>query len=315
MAKILRFRSLAAAVFIFAMCGGIVFATNANAADARERATQAEPTKVELMTLEKGAYEAWKSKDVKFWATFLSDTFVGWGSFGKLDKASATKEYTGTTCEIKSYALTDEHLSSLGSDQALITYQVTLDGACDGQPLPANTRAASIYVREGSKWKAAFHARAAIVDPKATAAKSSDGQQALHRENSQSSNREAGTGTDALLAAEKDVWEAWRTHDAKQLTDLTAQDISFINIFGVYFATKTDAIRDWSGTYCDVKSISLTDAAATMFSPTVGILTFRASADGTCYGQTIGSVWGSSVYVRHGDVWKWTFGINLPARP
>ena len=50
-----------------------------------------------------------------------------------------------------------------------------------------------------------------------------------------------------------------------------------------------------------------------MLSPTVGILTFKATADGTCYGQKLGSVWGTSVYVKDGDHWKWTFGINLPA--
>ena len=108
------------------------------------------------------------------------------------------------------------------------------------------------------------------------------------------------------------MWEAWRAHDAKKLADLTARDISFINIFGVYLATKSDALQDWSGTYCDVKSISLTDAAGTMLSPMVGILTFKAGADGTCYGQKVGPVWGSSVYVKYGDVWKWTFGINYP---
>jgi hypothetical protein len=43
------------------------------------------------MTLEKSAYEAWKSKDAAYWDSFLSDRFVGWGS-SRLDKASATKE-------------------------------------------------------------------------------------------------------------------------------------------------------------------------------------------------------------------------------
>lgn len=96
--------------------------------------------------------------------------------------------------------------------------------------------------------------------------------------------------------------------------DQTASRISFINIFGTYFANKADALKDWSKPYCDVKSISITDAAGTMLSPTVGILTFKAAADGTCYGQKVGPIWGTSVYVKHGDVWKWTFGINLPAR-
>ena len=264
MAKIVHFGLTAAAAFIFATCGGNVLANNANADDTPERTASAGPTKVALITLEKSAYEAWKSKDAKFWVTFLSDKFVGWGSFGKLDKASATKEYTGTDCEIKSYALSDEQLSSLGKDAALITYKATVNGTCGGQQLPTNSRAAAIYVRDDGKWKRAFHARAAIVDPKATLAKSVDRQQALNEDNAQPTNRNART--DAMLAVERNVWEAWRAHDAKKLADLTARDISFINIFGVYLATKTDAMQDWSGTYCDVKSVSLTDAAGTMLS-------------------------------------------------
>ena len=52
-----------------------------------------------------------------------------------------------------------------------------------------------------------------------------------------------------------------------------------------------------------------------MLSPTVAILRNTDSADGTCFGQKIGSVWGTSVYVKDGDTWKRAFGIDLPARP
>src|SRR5439155_13277944 len=183
MSKIGQFGLTAAAAFILATWGGNVLANNANADDTPERTASAGPTKVALITLEKSAYEAWKSKDAKFWATFLSDKFVGWGAYGRLDKASATKEYTGTDCEIKSYVLSDEHLSSLSKDAALITYKATVNGTCGGQELPTNSRAASIYVRNDGKWKRAFHARAAIVDPKATLAKSVDRQQALNEDN------------------------------------------------------------------------------------------------------------------------------------
>ena len=100
----------------------------------------------------------------------------------------------------------------------------------------------------------------------------------------------------------------------RRLSDLMAEDISFINIFGIYLANKADGLKNWSGTGCDVKSVGVTDAAATMLSPTVGILTFKATADGTCFGQKVGPVWGSSIYVKYGDAWKWTFGINVPAR-
>jgi ketosteroid isomerase-like protein len=283
--------SAAAAALVFTACAAKALEKNANSAA--------------LFTLEKNAYEAWKSKDAKFWEEFLSAKFVGWGS-SRLDKASATKEYTGADCDIKSYALSDEQISPLGENVALITHKTAVDGTCGGQKIPAMNWTASVYVRDGDKWKAIFHAQAAVVDPSATATTPT-------RKEGSAKSGARDPYTVAILAVEKEVWEAWREHDAKKIANLTANNISFINIFGTHLATKADALKDWSGTGCDVKSVSLSDAAATMFSPTVGILTFHATADGTCFGQKVGPVWGSSVYVKRGDAWKWTFGINLPA--
>lgn len=301
----------AATIFILAVCSASQLASNANAGDAREGITSAEQAKVQLIKLETSAYEAWKSQDAKFWREFLSDNFVGWGSIGRLDKASATKQYTGINCEIKSYALSDEQVNLLAKDAALITYKATVSGTCGGQMLPMNSRAATIYVRNDGTWKRAFHAQDAIVDPKQIVPQPGGRHRTIHEDDVQPATRTAST--DAMIAVERDLWEAWRVHDTHTIGDLTAKDISFINIFGAYLPTKADAMKDWSATYCDVNSVSLNDAMGTMVAPTVGILTFKAAADGTCYGQQVGSVWGTSVYVKSGDVWKWTFGINLPA--
>ena len=312
MAKIKYCVLTAAAALVFTAYAGNALANKANAANRAEKTAVSAPTKDAFVKLEKSAYEAWKSKDAKFWDTFLSDKFVGYGSAGKLDKASATKEYTGADCEIESYALSDEQTKPLGDDAVLITYRTTVDGTCGGQKVPAHSWAAGIYVRDGDRWKGAFHAEAPVVDPKAAPAKLVDKKEAPKEDEAKSGDRDPGT--DAMLAVEKTVWEAWKAHDAKKLEDLTARDISFINIFGIYFETKADALKNWSGAGCNVKSVSVTDAAGTMLSPTVGILTFKGTADGTCYGQKVGPIWGTSVYVKGSDVWKWTFGINVPAR-
>ncbi len=318
MTNIKYFVLTAAAALVFSACAGNVPVSNSNTANTANtsntdaKTDPAAPTKDELVTLEKIAYEAWKSKDAKFWETFLSDKFVVYGLSGKLDKASATKEYTGADCEIKSYALSDEKMTPLGEDAALLTYKTTVDGTCGGQKVPANSWAAGVYVREGDKWKGAFHAEAPIVDPKAAPAKPEDNKEAPIKEEAKPSAGDPET--DAMLAVEKAVWEAWRTNDAKKIEDLTAKDISFINIFGTYFANKADAVKDWTGPGCDVKSVSVTDAEGTMLSPTAGILTFNGAADGTCFGQKVGPIWGTSIYVKDGDAWKWAFGINLPAR-
>lgn len=313
MARIKHFVLAAAAALVFTACDGKAPANKANATNTAATTPPAAPTVDALVTLEKSAYEAWKSKDAKFWDIFLSDKFVGYGSSGKLDKASATREYTGADCEIKSYTLSDERMMPLGNAAALITHKTTVDGTCGGQKVPAHTWAASVYVRDGDEWKGAFHAEAPVVDPKAAPAKPVGREGASKKVEAELAARDAGT--DAMLAVEKDLWEAWRARDANRIEDLTARDISFINIFGTYFATKADALKDWTGHGCDVKSVSVTDAAGTMLSSTVGILTFKGAADGTCYGQKVGPIWGTSVYIKDGNAWKWTFGINLPAPP
>ena len=289
----------------------LVFTSGANPAMTAVNTDADAPTKGALVTLEKSAYEAWKSKDAKFWDTFLSDNFVGWGSSGRLDKVLATKQYTGADCEIKSYALSDEQMSPLGKQAALFTHKITVNGTCGGLKTPTNSWAAGVYVRDGNQWKAAFHAEAAIVDPGAAPEKPVDNE-TRKEESAKPADRDARTA--AMLAAERAVWEAWKDHDATRIEDLTARDISFINIFGTHLASKVDALKNWSGAGCNVKSVGVTDARGTMLSPAVGILTFKATADGTCYGQKVPPVWGTSVYVKHGNTWKWTFGINLPAR-
>jgi hypothetical protein len=307
MAKQCRIRATTAA---FVIAAGMVSALlgGANSAQAAERAASAGAAQDTLVSLETSAYEAWKSKNAKFWETFLSDKFVGWGSSGRLDKASAAKEYAGADCEIKSYAISDVQMTPLGRDVALITHKVTFDGRCGGKNSPA-TWAASAYVREGNQWKAAFHAEAAIVDPAAPPVKPAGNEAgAVHARPADQNTR-----TDVLLSLEKSVWDAWKDHDTQRMDGLTAPNMQFINIFGIRLATKAEALKNWSGKGCDVKTVDLTDAAATMLSPTVGILTFHAGADGTCFGQKVGPIWGSSIYVKHGETWQWNFGINLPA--
>ena len=135
--------------------------SNANAA----KSTAAAPTKESLMASEKGAYEAWKSKDAKYWETFLANNFVGFSANGKLDRAAAVKEYTGGDCDVKSYSFSDEQMTPLSTDAALVTHKTNYDGTCGGQKLPATVWTASIYTRDGDKWKGLFHGESPMSDP------------------------------------------------------------------------------------------------------------------------------------------------------
>src|SRR5215204_6729732 len=78
-------------------------ATNSNATNANmntaKPVTAAAPTTDAILALEKSAYEAWKTKDVKFWDPFLAANFVGFGLTGKLDRAAAIKQYSAADCD------------------------------------------------------------------------------------------------------------------------------------------------------------------------------------------------------------------------
>ncbi len=314
MNKIKYFVLAVAAAFVFTACGapaGNAPANNANAANTNAKPAAAAPTKDDLIANEGKAWKSWKAKDGKFFEDYLTDNAIGMGNNGRSDKAAIIKRISDPTCDVNDFSFSEEQMSLLGDDAALLTYKATQDAKCGGKALPATVRAATVLVRSGDKWKAAFHAEAAVVDPKAAPAKPADKKESPETDEVKRAARDAVT--DALVTAEKALWEAWKDHDGKKIDELTTKEISFINIFGTYFATKADALKDWTSPGCDVKSVSVTDGAATMLSPNVGILTFNGAADGTCFGQKVGPIWGTSVYVKDGDVGKWTFGINLPA--
>jgi hypothetical protein len=121
--------------------------------------------------------------------------------------------------------------------------------------------------------------------------------------------------TDALMAAENTLWQAWMGKDAATITNLTAADISFVNIFGTFLPSKTAAIADWTGTTCQVTSFALTDGVGTLVLPTVGVLTVKGTVNGACGGQDISGqvIYANTIYATEGDSWKWVFGFNSPS--
>jgi len=335
MKKTLRFILLAAAATFFAACGAPAVNTGANNANTNTtKPVAAAPTADALMALDKQANEAYVKGDSKFFEGMLSDKFViltGGGQ--RMDKAATVKMIASVKCDIKSMDLTEPAMSMIDANTYALSYKATWDGTCngpDGKPVkvPSPIRSASIWVRSGDKWQAVFHGENLIVDPKnpvAPAAPPKKEEPKKDDKTAANSNTAANTtaaaratpdaNTDALVKVELALWEAWKAHDAKKLDALMARDVSFVNIFGTYLATRADALKDWTGAGCQVKSVSVTDGFASALSPTVEMLTRKGTADGTCGGQNIGgtAIWGVSIYVKEGDAWKFAFGMNLSA--
>ena len=320
----------AAASTLFAACGAQPANTGANIANTNTTKPVADaPTVGALMALEKQANEAYAKGDSKFFEGMLSPKFVILGGGQRTDKATTVKMIAGVKCDIKSMDLTEPGLSKIDADTYALTYKATWDGTCngpDGKPVevPSPVRSSSIWIRSGEKWQAVFHGENLIVDPKAPPAPATRNEEPKQddktaADSSTASNAPAreqpGANTDALVKVELALWEAWKEHDATKLDDLMAKEVSFVNIFGTYLATRADSMKDWTGNGCQVRSVSVTDGFATTLSPTVEMLTRKGTADGTCGGQEIGGtdIWGVSIYVKDGDAWKFAYGMNLAA--
>ena len=336
MKKISLFILFAAASMFFAACETsptVNTAVNANTNTTKPVA--APPTVAALMALEKQANEAYAKGDSKFFDEMLSDKFVILGGGQRMDKATTVGMIGGVKCDIKSMDLTEPAMSMIDADTYALSYKATWDGTCngpDGKPIkvPSPIRSASIWIRSGDKWQAVFHGENLIVDPKnppkaAPAATPKKEEPKKDDQTATNSNTVPNTtaparatpdgNTDALMKVELALWEAWKEHDAKKIDELIAKDVSFVNIFGTYLATRADALKDWTGNGCEIKSVSVTDGFATALSPTVEMLTRKGTANGTCGGQEIGGtdIWGVSIYVKEGDAWKFAFGMNLAA--
>jgi len=260
----------------------------------------------QIGALEERSYAAWKSRDAKFWTAFLSEKFVGWGPAGRVDKRTALPVLNGTSCKIASYRLSDKQVTRLTPGAAVLTHRTEVDGTCSGKPVVPASYTVTAYVREAGQWKAAFRAQAAVVDPmKATRPAASD----LWTGGPTSTD----AATQTLQAREQAVVNAWKDHDTGRMAELFGPSVQFVDIYGDHIGTRAAALKAWSGEGCNVKSFDISGAKATLFAPDFGVLTYRSTWDGKCFGQDLWPIWSSAFYVRHGDTWLWSSGINVLA--
>jgi len=105
-----------------------------------------------------------------------------------------------------------------------------------------------------------------------------------------------------IVATEKKLWEAWKKQDSKPFKAYLSADSLMVSDNGV--ANKAASLKEMSSMQCDVKSYDLSDIKVTFFSSDAAFLTYKASQNGTCGGQTVPpAVWASSLYVRRGGKW------------
>ncbi len=175
MMSMLKFIFVAAVSLTLVACGGPANNSNANAAKPAGPGA--------LLDLEKQANQAYIDGDGHFFEGVLSDKMVMFSGGRRVDKAGAVKMIAGTRCNVKEgWSLTEPQMEKINDDTYVLSYKVTIDGACtyngktEKQPSPV--RAATLWVRDGEKWQAAFHGENPIVDPKTLSASDKMGESA-----------------------------------------------------------------------------------------------------------------------------------------
>lgn len=286
----------------------------------------ATPSVDALLALERQAMEAYIRGDGAFFEGLLSDKLVMQTGGKRLSKADVVNMINGVHCDVREgWALEEPQLSRIDDDTFALTYKATIDGSCtaggETSPLPSPVRAASVWARSGQKWMAVFHGEIPIVDPAAPPATEQKDSPNVDSRVAQDAaaarppvKPTSDANSDALMAAERAIWDAWMKHDAERINALVAGEVAFVNLFGTYFPDKATTVADWTSTLCQVDSFMLGNAAGTAISPSVGILTLTGTVRGNCGGTDISGqkIHATTVYVREGDEWKWAFGFNSP---
>jgi len=110
-----------------------------------------------LSGVEKGLWEAWTKKDTKPFEEALAENYREVLTAGPANRGEAIKEVGGHKCEIKSYSLDDLHTMKISENLYLLSNKVTIDGTCDGKPVPKTSWVSTIFSKDGDKWKELFH--------------------------------------------------------------------------------------------------------------------------------------------------------------
>jgi hypothetical protein len=280
-----------------------VNASNTTAANTAAPAAAA-PAKDTLFALEKTGWDAWKGRDSKPAEELLSDKYVGFGANGRTDKAAAVKSMSTPGCKINSYSFSDEQMRMVGSDVAVLTFKADQDYTCDGKKGDTPTRSASVYVREGDKWKNVYYAETKAVDAKAMPPKARTGE-------TKGAETKPDDLTTAMMAVETKAWDAWKNRDAKGVEDVMAKDFAYYS--GKGLLERADSIKGWAEPKCTGLGYTFLEPKAIQLSKDAALVTYKANTTGQCDGIPIAPTeWVASFDVKEGDQWKNAFYMDMP---
>ena len=234
-----------------------------------------------------------------------SDRAVGFSKDGRQDKAAMVKAMDDAKCDVKSYSFSDEQMTPLGNDVAVLTFKAMQDATCDGKKSPSPVNSASVYVREGDKWKNLLYIENQVSDPKKPI------KYPAPKEAVKPDAAASDATTDQLMAIEKKAWEAWKQRDKAGVEAVMSNNFVYFGDNG--FMAKPDVVKLWGEAKCEGLDYTVGDAKGLSVAPDVSLVTYRADVKGKCNGNALTpGVWVASFDIKEGDAWKNAFYIDMP---
>jgi uncharacterized protein DUF4440 len=114
----------------------------------------------ELVRIETGFFEAWKTSDQAYFREHMPENGVFWsdkGTFSR-DQRIAEPQSSAKTCTVEGYGLSDFGALPLAAGAYLLTYKAEQYGTCDGEKLPVHLNGSSIYILKAGRWQAIYRA-------------------------------------------------------------------------------------------------------------------------------------------------------------
>jgi hypothetical protein len=114
----------------------------------------------ELVRIETGFFEAWKTKDQAYFREHMPENGIFWGENGTFsrDQQLADQQNSAKACTVEGYGLSDFGALSLGTGAYLLTYKAEQYATCNRIPVPIHVNGSSIYILKSGHWQAIYRA-------------------------------------------------------------------------------------------------------------------------------------------------------------
>jgi hypothetical protein len=115
----------------------------------------AAPAEDAMTEKEKAAWQAFKDKKSDDFKKLVSANVVAVYAEGMSDMQKELADMQ--KWDMKSFAISDYKVTSVGPNQVISTYKVKVEGTYEGKDMSGTYNAASVWKKQKGEWQAVFH--------------------------------------------------------------------------------------------------------------------------------------------------------------